>query len=177
MSARVFVGVGSNVAPERNVARALERLEGSAALVAISTFFATPALERPADPAFVNGVVEVGDALAPEELRALLQRIEEEAGRRRSDDRFAPREIDLDLLLYDDLVSKAPELSLPHHDVTRRRFVAQPLLELAPELVVPGLDLRLAVVAQSLPPYPMEPLLELTQELRRRFLGHRRRQG
>ncbi len=177
MKGRVFIGVGSNVAPEENVSSALGRLDEAAAVVALSTFYATPALGRPADPPFVNGVVELAAAPPPAEAKALLRRIEEAAGRRRGPDRFAPREIDLDLLWYDGLASSAPELPLPHPDVTARRFVAVPLLELAPDLVLPGSGVPLASLAPSLPPHPMEPLVELTQALRRRYAAHGRHQG
>lgn len=179
MKPRAFIGVGSNLAPEANVPRALEQLDAAAALIAISTFCATPALERPSDPAFVNGVVEIEAAAPPRQVKALLRAVEHAVGRRRGTgvDRLAPREIDLDLLLYGDTVSSAPELPLPHPDVTSRRFVALPLLELAPDLVVPGTWMRLDAIARSLPPYPMEALDALTQGLRRRFLGHGCRQG
>ena len=164
--ARVFVGVGSSVEPAAHVRSALARLHEEVGLVRVSTFYATPALGRPSDPAFVNGVVEVRDRLAPEPLKALLSRIEEAEGRRRGGDRFAPRPIDLDLLLHGDTVSTASGLPLPHPDLTHRRFVALPLLELAPDLVLPGTGLRLAAMADALPPYPMEPLAGLTRELR-----------
>jgi 2-amino-4-hydroxy-6-hydroxymethyldihydropteridine diphosphokinase len=164
--ARVFVGVGSNVEPEVHIPSALARLGEAVGLVRVSTFYATPALGRPSDPSFVNGVVEVRDGASPKRLKEALSGIEGAEGRRRSGDRFAPRPIDLDLLLHGDAVSTAPELPLPHPDVTRRRFVALPLLELAPDLVLPGSGLRLAAIAEALPPYPMEPLPTLTRALR-----------
>jgi 2-amino-4-hydroxy-6-hydroxymethyldihydropteridine diphosphokinase len=162
---RVFVGVGSNVDPEVHVRRALLRLHEAVGVLGVSTFYATPALGRPSDPPFVNGVVEVGDRLAPGALKELLSRIEEAEGRRRSGDRFAPRPVDLDLLLHGDAVSIAPGL-LPHPDVEGRRFVALPLLELAPGLVLPGSGLRLASLVETLPAHPMEPLRELTRTWR-----------
>ncbi len=164
--ARVFVGVGSNVDPEVHVRRALARLREAVGVLGVSTFYATPALGRPSDPPFVNGVVEVGDRLAPAPLEALLSSIEDAEGRRRSGDRFAPRPIDLDLLLHGDAVSVAPGPQLPHPDVAGRRFVALPLLELAPDLVLPGSGIRLASTVTALPAHPMEPLAELTRELR-----------
>ncbi len=164
--ARVFVGVGSNMEAERHVRSALARLAAAVGVARVSTFYRTPALRRPSDPPFVNGVVEVGDRLAPAPLKALLAGIEEEEGRLRTADRYAPRPIDLDLLLHGDVVSTAPGLPIPHPDVARRRFVAQPLLELAPDLVLPGSGLRLAGVVAALPPEPMEPLPVLTRELK-----------
>ncbi len=177
MTARVFIGIGSNLAPEGNVANALGQLCAAASLVAISTFFATPALDRPADPPFVNGVVEVEDDRRPATLKALLRTIEDAVGRHRSEDPYAPREIDLDLLLCGDTASSAPDMPLPHPDVTTRAFVALPLLELVPDLVLPGSGAPLSAVARSLPPYPMEPLVRLTQELRKRYLCDGCRQG
>ncbi len=164
---RVFVGVGSSLSPAESVPRALERLDAAAGIVAVSTFHRTPALHRPADPPFANGVVEVRPDLGPAELRAARRAVEEGCGRRRGADRWAPRTIDLDLLLHGETVSRDPPL--PHPDVTQRRFVALPLLELCPDLVLPGGGPRLAAVAAGLPASPMEPLPELTRSLRERF--------
>jgi 2-amino-4-hydroxy-6-hydroxymethyldihydropteridine diphosphokinase len=167
MAARVFVGVGSSIDPAVHVPRALARLDRDAGLLGLSTFYRTPAIGRPEDPPFVNGVVELRDVLAPAPLKALLARIEEDEGRRRGTDRWAPRTIDLDLLLHGDTVSVG--LGLPHPDVARRRFVALPLLELAPELELPGSGGRLSAVAEALPPFPMVADEALTRELRRTF--------
>ncbi len=164
--ARVFVGVGTNVEPQVHVRRALAHLGEAIGVIRVSTFYATPALERPSDPSFVNGVVELRDRLPPAALKEVLSGIERAEGRRRGHDRFGPRPIDLDLLLHGDDVSTAPGLPLPHPDVTHRRFVAVPLLELAPDLVLPCSGLRLADIVEGLPPHPMEPLAALTRELR-----------
>jgi 2-amino-4-hydroxy-6-hydroxymethyldihydropteridine diphosphokinase len=169
MAARVFVGVGSNIDPAVHVPRALARLDRGVGLLGLSTFYRTPAIGRPEDPPFVNGVVEVRDVLAPAPLKALLARIEEDEGRRRGADRWAPRTIDLDLLLHGDTVSVALGLPLPHPDVARRRFVALSLLELAPQLELPGSGGRLSAVAEALPPFPMVADDALTRELRRMF--------
>ena len=171
---RVFVGVGSNVEPEVHVPRALARLDEAVGLLGISTFYVTPAVGRPDDPPFVNGVVEVRGTEPAAPLKAMLGRIEAGEGRRRGADRFAPRPIDLDLLLHGDSVSSEPPL--PHPDVTTRRFVAAPLLELAPDLTLPGSGARLSAIVETLPPYPMAPALELTRRLRG-ALAHGRGQG
>ncbi len=82
--------------------------------------------------------------------------------------------MDLDLLLHGDSISSVPPL--PHPDVARRRFVAVPLLELDPELTLPGSGARLSAIVATLPPWPMEPEVRLTQLLRRRS-GNGRRPG
>jgi 2-amino-4-hydroxy-6-hydroxymethyldihydropteridine diphosphokinase len=169
---RVFVGIGSNIGPELHVPRAIARLDQAVGVVAVSTFYISPPLGRPADPPFTNGVVEVRDTLAAAPLKVLLGGIESEEGRRRGSDRFAPRPIDLDLLLHDDLVSPVPPL--PHPDVTTRRFVAVPLLELEPALTLPGSGVRLLDIVEALPPWPMEPAVRLTRLLRERFTNGRR---
>ncbi len=163
---RVFVAVGSSLEPGRHLRSGLARLHAAVGIVGASTFYATPALGRPEDPPFVNGVVEVRDRLAPGALKAVLSRVEREEGREHGADRFAPRPLDLDLLLHGDTVSSAPGLSLPHPDLTRRRFVALPLLELAPDLVLPDSGLSLRAIAAALPPYPMEPLPGISRALR-----------
>jgi 2-amino-4-hydroxy-6-hydroxymethyldihydropteridine diphosphokinase len=163
---RVFVSVGSNVDPEENVTHALRLLNHEVGIRAISTFYRTPALNRPQDPPFVNGVVEVGDTLRPLDLKRLLQNIERAEGRERTADRCAPRTVDLDLLLFSDQVLSSDGLTLPHPDIRERAFVAIPLLELAPELVLPDSGTALRSVAQLLRRYPMEPLADLTRRLR-----------
>src|SRR5262249_13926867 len=101
--ARAFIGIGSNIDPEKNIRQALRQLAQAVRLTAISTFYREPALERPDEPAFYNGVVAVETDLPPARLKQdLLRKIEADLGRRRSSDKFASRPIDLDLLLYDD---------------------------------------------------------------------------
>jgi len=163
----IFIGVGSNIEPSSNVKSALVALRRAVGVRALSTFYRTPALDRPGDPPFVNGVFELGEPLAPLQLKQLLRRTEEALGRQRGSDRFAPRTIDLDLLIYGDLVCNSDELRLPDPDILERPFVAIPLLELSPDLVIPGSGAALRSVVASIPPYPMEPLPDLTGELRK----------
>jgi len=163
---RVFVSVGSNVDPETNAGRAMRLLQRELGIRAVSTFYRTPALKRPADPPFVNGVVEVGDALGPLEVKKRLRQIEQALGRERTADRFAPRTVDLDLIIYGDEVISSGGLTLPHPDIVERPFVAIPLLELAPDLILPDSRKPLRSLVSSMAPYPMQPLGELTRQLR-----------
>ncbi len=128
---RAFVGVGSNVAPARNVRRALSALAALASLRGVSTFYRTPALGPAGGPPFYNGVVELETALPPARLKAGLQAIEDSLGRRRGLDKWAPRTIDLDLLLVAEDGRVDAARVRPSEDL-RRPFVAAAVAELAP---------------------------------------------
>ncbi|MBI5947402.1 MAG: 2-amino-4-hydroxy-6-hydroxymethyldihydropteridine diphosphokinase [Chloroflexi bacterium] len=163
-----YVGVGSNIEPERNVREALRRLARRVRVTGVSTFYRTVPLGAPGTPAFVNGVWCIETALDAFGLRRdVLRGIEEELGRRRTGDRNAPRPIDLDVLLYGELVVEEGGLRLPDPGIRTRAFVGYPLLELAPELVLPGDGRRLAEVVGGMTREGMEPLGVLTEELRR----------
>lgn len=87
---------------------------------------------------YLNQVAEVQTDLAPEALLREAQRVEERLGRERSPERWAPRVIDIDVLLYGDIEWETERLVVPHPALTRRRFVLVPLAELSPDLRVPG---------------------------------------
>jgi 2-amino-4-hydroxy-6-hydroxymethyldihydropteridine diphosphokinase len=167
-----FVAVGSNIDPERNIEMALRRLQQLAVLHATSTFYRTPPLERPEQPMFVNGVCEISSGLSARQLKfQVLRRIEDELARKRTEDRHAPRTIDLDLLLYGDAVIEEAGLRVPDPDICRRAFIAVPLLELAPSLKLPGSLEPLASlpVAQSMK--GLVPLVGFTGQLRQRLMS------
>lgn len=138
-----YVGLGSNLHnPVRQLKRALvqiQRLPGTT-ISAISPFYRNPALlpEGVAEPqpAFVNAVAELRTALPPRSLLRMLLHIEHKQGRRRSY-RWAPRTLDLDLLLYGQQCLQTSELILPHPELWRRAFVLYPLRDIAPALRVP----------------------------------------
>jgi 2-amino-4-hydroxy-6-hydroxymethyldihydropteridine diphosphokinase len=160
-----YVGVGSNIDPDENVRSALDRLSRSVRLTGVSTFYRTAPLGPGDAPDFYNGVVSLQTDLTPDQVRQLLGDVESALGRTRGEDRFAPRTIDLDLLLWQ---GGAREPASVHDDVMSRSFVAVPLLELAPDLILPGGE-RLADAARSVAHLPGEPLSELTRSLRQRF--------
>ncbi len=169
---RCFVGVGSNIDPEQNIPRALETLAGlpRLRLTAISTFYRTRPVGKTEGADFYNGVVELWTPLSPGDLRSMLDRVEERCGRSRHADRSGPRTIDLDLLLFGNAVLDGTAVRVPHPDVERRRFVHQPLFELAPDLVLPGSSRRLIELVQGSEP-PGERLSAFTRALRQRVLG------
>jgi 2-amino-4-hydroxy-6-hydroxymethyldihydropteridine diphosphokinase len=170
-----FVSAGSNIDPERNIREALHRLAGRVKVTAISTVYQTPAMARPADPPFYNCVARIETPLPPLELkRGVLNEIENELGRRRGADKCAPRTIDLDLLLYDDLVLDSPELRLPDGDILARPFLVLCLHELAPELGPPGSGASLAQAAAAAAAAPREgteALPRYTADLRGELAG------
>lgn len=165
---RAYIGVGSNVKPEGHVPAALRLLAEQVHLVAISTFYRSRAEGRPEQPDYANGVVAIETDRTPEALKAeVLRPIEARLGRRRTADRFAARTIDLDLLLFGEAEQHGPDLQLPSPDIERRDFVAIPLAELAPELRVPGMAVRVRDLAAGFSPGELRPLPSLTAQLRR----------
>lgn len=135
-----YVGVGSNLdAPQRQVMAALSELDRIPAtrLVKRSSLYRSEPLGFAAQPEFVNAVAALDTELDPEKLLSELQAIEARAGRRRSFPN-APRLLDLDLLLYGAEIRASPRLTLPHPRMHHRAFVLKPLLELAPEISIPG---------------------------------------
>jgi 2-amino-4-hydroxy-6-hydroxymethyldihydropteridine diphosphokinase len=136
-------------------------------LTAISTFYKTRPVGAAGNADFYNGVIALRTSLPAEVLSTLLGDVEARCGRRPSPDRHAPRTIDLDLLLYGDMEARRPEMTLPHPDIPLRSFVALPLLELAPELVLPGPAGPLAQWTAAFDEPPGEPLAEFTSALRR----------
>ena len=136
-----YVALGSNLGDkEANLHKALELLqERGVEIVKTSTFISTEPYGVTDQPQFLNGVCEVRTSLEPLELLHTLLDIEQEMGRVRLR-HWGERNIDLDLLLYEDVVMDTPELKLPHPDMQNRDFVLLPLAEIAPELVHPILQ-------------------------------------
>lgn len=164
---RAFIGIGSNIDPEKNVLAALRLLRDRVHIVALSTLYRTQAEGRPDDPDFINGVVLIETDLSPRALKlGLLREIEEALGRQHPADRNAPRTMDLDLLLYDDPHLEEDELRLPDPDILHRPFLALPLLELDPALRLPGWGRSIQEVAARLSAQGMEPLPEYTAAAR-----------
>ena len=173
--ARAFISIGSNIDPETNVRSAILRLASTVWLSAISTVYRTEPVGPPGQPWFYNCVVEIQTDMPPRELKfGLLRPIEGELGRTRGPDKFAARTIDLDLILYDELVMTTKDLALPDPDIPKRPFLAIPLNELAPGLILPGLRLRIQQAAESLSPNTMKPLTAFTEHLRKEFLHDRK---
>lgn len=136
-----YIALGSNLGDkEANLRRAFELLiERGVEIVKTSTFISTEPYGVTDQPQFLNGVCEVRTSLEPLELLHTLLDIEQEMGRVRLR-HWGERNIDLDLLLYEDVVMDTPQLKLPHPDMQNRDFVLLPLAEIASELVHPTLQ-------------------------------------
>jgi len=134
----VYLGFGTNLGDrEANLRQALRALRDVARIDAISSIYLSEPVGYRDQPDFWNLVVRVETELEPVELLAMLKGIERDLGRRVSF-RNAPRTLDIDILLYDDVVVDAPGLTIPHPRMLERAFVLKPLLELDPELRFPG---------------------------------------
>ncbi len=165
---RAFVSIGSNIDPEKNMLAAVRRLEQRTRVVGISMVYRSEALGRPEQPQYLNCVVAIETEVAPLRVKQdILRPIEDALGRQRSADKYAPRTIDLDLIVYDNLRLDADGLRLPDPQILERPFLAVPLLELAPDLVLPGFDQAIAAVAARLPSGGMAPLEDYARLLRR----------
>jgi len=161
-----YVGVGSNLDPETNIVSVARRLTDEVRLLAVSTFYWTAAVGGAGQARFLNGAFAIGTVLPPAGLKLLLRRIEAEFGRVRGADRNAPRPIDLDILVYDDVIVEEGEVRLPHPEIEERAFLAVPLLELAPGIVLPGRPGPLAQCAVARATAGLDPAPGFTARLR-----------
>lgn len=134
-----YVGLGANLGDARaaleEAFQALAALPGTQLLRRSSVYRSAPI--DSSGPDYLNAVAELRTGLAPLKFLHALQAIEQDHGRERPY-RNAPRTLDLDLLLHDDLILDTPELTLPHPRAHQRAFVLLPLAELAPALQIPG---------------------------------------
>lgn len=148
-----YLGLGSNVGdPAAHLRAALELLEAEGIEIdAVSSAYVTePVGEILDQPDFLNAAVRIRTDLEPEALLDACKRVEAARGRAFDAPRHSPRPLDVDLLLLGDLQLSTDRLTLPHREVTTRRFVLVPLLELDPDLALPD-GTRLADVLSELP--------------------------
>lgn len=137
-AAKVFVSIGSNVAREHNIRSCIRALRACFGELQLSTLYETPAVGFSGDP-FYNLVASFDTSLGVDELVAVLRKIETEHGRERQQERFAARTLDIDLLLYDDVIRHDGTVSIPRDEITKYGFVLGPLAELAGQRCHPEL--------------------------------------
>ncbi len=159
---RMFVVLGSNIEPERNLARAVRELRARFGVVAVSRVYRTAPVGDPDQPDFWNAAAEIECDLAPDEVQRRLREVEADLGRVRDPERpCGPRTADLDLVLVPGRAGRFGNLELPSPLVEREAFVAVPLAELAPTLAHPVTGAPLAEIARAAAaraPRPPEPL-------------------
>ncbi len=131
-----YIGLGSNLEnPQQQILSAIEQLRAikNTIIKKCSSLYHTKAIGNESQPDFVNAVIEIETTLSPHELLQQLLIIEQQHGRKRIE-KWGPRTLDLDILLFDSIVLTTDELTIPHPRMLERAFVLVPLFEIAPEL-------------------------------------------
>ena len=162
-----FIGVGSNIEPELNITDALARLSKHVNITGISSFYKTAPLLRENQDDYLNGVWQISTSMPPRELKfGVLRAVENELHCKRESDEYAPRTIDLDLLLYGDVVIQEDDITIPDPDICKRSFLAFPLSELSPNLVMPDTKKPLIDILSALSKNNMILDITFTESLR-----------
>ena len=166
-----IVALGSNLGDaRRNVLRAMERLQelSEHPLLKSSLWQTAPVDCPPGSPVFVNAVVGLIPRTdeTPESLLAKLQRLEQEFGRRPKQVLNEPRPLDLDLIAFGSETRAGEDLTLPHPRAHQRRFVLQPLSEIAPDLILPGQKQTVSQLLRELPPAAVRTPRKLPVQLK-----------
>ena len=148
---RVFLGLGSNLGDRHAyLARAAKAIQGlpDVRAVWVSGVYECDPWGKAEQPKFLNAAMEVETPLTPADLLKRLKRIEVGAGRI-STEHWGPRELDIDILLYDGVVAEEPEVRVPHQELENRRFVLVPLREIAPDVVHPVSGMTMEELAKA----------------------------
>jgi 2-amino-4-hydroxy-6-hydroxymethyldihydropteridine diphosphokinase len=137
MPVTTYLSLGSNIGDRAaNLREAVEQLRPLGEVAAVSSFYETEPIEYTEQPWFLNCAVELETLLTPMPLLSGILEIEKQMGRRRGK-KNGPRNIDLDILLYENQIVDTPELTIPHPAMRERRFVLAPLAEIAPDVKHP----------------------------------------
>ena len=131
--AKVYLGLGSNVEPQRNLRLGIRELARQFGDLQLSNLYSNASVGFDGDE-FINLVVGLETDATPYEIHEVIEKIHVLAKRQRGETHFAPRTLDIDLLLYDDLVLNDPPIRIPRADILQYSFVLGPLAEIAPQL-------------------------------------------
>jgi dihydroneopterin aldolase/2-amino-4-hydroxy-6-hydroxymethyldihydropteridine diphosphokinase len=149
---RAFISLGSNIEPEQNLREAVARLSSRCRLLAVSRVYETAPVGKTDQPNFLNAAAELETELEAAQLKEqVLKQIEQELGRVRTQNRNAPRTIDLDISLFNDQVLRVGRRHIPDPEILERAYLAWPLADLAPDYRHPETGQTLLEIAQSLP--------------------------
>jgi len=148
---QVFLAMGSNINAEHNLRAAVRRLASHFHFRAVSPVYETAPVGKTDQPDFLNAAAFIETDLTAAELKQALQAIEQELGRVRTDDKNAPRTIDLDISLFDAQVLEVGQRHIPDPDILRYPHIARPLADLAPQQRHPETGQTLQEIAQGLP--------------------------
>jgi len=149
---KVFLGLGSNLGDRgKNIKEAVRQLQesGIAREMRTSSLYETEPEGIKEQPLFLNAILEMETDLSPRDLLDMLQAIEKRLGRKKVQ-KWGPRIIDLDILLYGDMVVREEDLEIPHPLLAKRSFVLDPLAEIAPETVHPQLKMTISALRDKL---------------------------
>ena len=148
----VYLSLGSNVGDRAaNLNAAIARLGAFGEVVAVSSFYETEPVEFAAQPWFLNCAVKLDTEKMPKQLLAAILDLEQEMGRRRVQ-KSGPRSIDIDILLFGNSIVDTQGLTVPHPAMHQRRFVLEPLAEIAPEVRHPVFKRTIRELRDALPP-------------------------
>lgn len=149
---RVFIALGSNINPEHNLREAIRLLAARCRLLKVSPVYETAAVGKTDQPNFLNAAALIETDMSVEALKTqVLHVIEQSLGRVRTSDKNAPRSIDLDIVLFGDVVADSGLRHLPDPDILRYAHLAVPLADIAPEQRHPETGQTLQEIAQGLP--------------------------
>ena len=162
----VFISLGSNIKPEVHLTTAVQRLHELGSLIGLSTVYQNPAIGPTQQPDFLNAAALIETDLEIDVIHNRLRRIEADLGRVRTEDKSAPRTIDLDLCLVGDLVIETPQFTLPDPGLLTLAHLAIPIAELAPDYLHPITGESLKDIADRLrPSATLLPQPEITARL------------
>lgn len=140
---RVYIGIGSNLGNRAlHCRQAIENIASFSDVTAVSSYYETEPVGNEDQPHFINCAIEIMTDAKPHELLEKLHSIEKKFGKLRKE-KWGPRTIDLDIIIYGDEIIDDPDLKIPHPEAHKRRFVLEPLAEIAPGLIHPILKVTI----------------------------------